>query len=281
MRFNMKKFILGLIVVSILLCISLLLAAIPYYQGIPVLNYHQINDSAHNALTVTTTQFEAQMKYLAKNGYHTITPSELADALENNAALPEKPVLITFDDGYLDNYNNAFPILKRYNMKATIFLITDYVSVYPNYLTWDKALEMQENQIDLESHTLSHVELSKTGSATETLHQLTDSKKAIEWHLKKKVDFLAYPCGSYDDETIALVKDAGYRAAFTVQYGANKPGAQMYALDRIPIFGGNSHTLLRFKLRLNCVPVLSVLNHIRTYMIRNIHPGLAAFIILP
>ena len=280
MASKIKKILLAATAICLLLIIAMFCAAWPYRSGIPVLNYHQINDSAHNALTVNSKQFEAQMKYLTDEGYHTITPYELSEAMENGSPLPEKPVVITFDDGYLDNYNNAFPILKKYNMKATIFLISDYVGVYPNYLTWDKALEMQEHQIDLESHTLNHVELTKTGSADETLHQLIDSRRAIEWHLQKKVEFLAYPCSSYNAEVEELVKQAGYRAAFTVHYGAVQPGDNMYALDRVPIFGGNSHTLLRFKLRLRCTPALIVLHSLRDQL-HSIHPALAALVPLP
>ena len=86
-------------------------------NAVPVLNYHQINDRDENALTVHTDQFEAQMKYLADNGYHTITPEDMVDAWENGTELPDKPVIITFDDGYADNYRNAYPILKKYNLK--------------------------------------------------------------------------------------------------------------------------------------------------------------------
>lgn len=280
MASKIKKLLLAAVLLCLLTSIAMVCAAWPYRDGIPVLNYHQINDFAHDALTVNSKQFEAQMKYLSDEGYHTITPYELTDAMENGSSLPDKPVLITFDDGYLDNYTNAFPILKKYHMKATIFLISDYVGVYPNYLTWDKALEMQEQQIDLESHTLNHVDLTKTGSADETLHQLIDSKQAIEWHLQKKVAFLAYPCGAYNDETKDLVRQAGYRAAFTVHYGAVQPGDDLYALDRVPIFGGSSHTLLRFKLRLRCTPALIVLHSLHNQL-HSIHPALAALVPLP
>ena len=148
-------------------------------RSVPVLNYHQINDWADNALTVHTDQFDAQMKYLADNGYTAITPAEMLDAWENHTELPEKPVIITFDDGYVDNYRNAFPILQKYNLKGTIFLISDYVSTYPNYLTWAQTEEMQESGlIDFESHTLSHMQLDST-SPEETWNQLDGSKRAL------------------------------------------------------------------------------------------------------
>ena len=89
--------------------------------GVPVLNYHQVNDEKHSALTLHVDQFREQMEYLHNQGYNTITLDQLYDYLENGSELPNKPIVITFDDGYVDNYNNALPILKEYNMKATLF----------------------------------------------------------------------------------------------------------------------------------------------------------------
>ena len=106
----------------LLLPLLLLVTAIAMFfmdtDGIPVLNYHQINDRDHNALTVSTEQFAAQMQYLTDNGYHTITGEELADALDGKIELPDNPVLITFDDGYRDNYKNAFPILGIFGVRG-------------------------------------------------------------------------------------------------------------------------------------------------------------------
>ena len=184
----------------------LLLAGITAYlwhgaaNCVPVLNYHQINDTENNALTVKVEQFDKQMQYLADNGYHTITPADMLDCWENGKQLPDKPVIITFDDGYRDNYINAFPILEKYGLKASIFLITDYVSLYPNYVTWDMAKEMQESGlIDLESHTLSHTELTGLESSEDVVRQLQESRNALQYRLGKPAFFIAYPCGSYDD----------------------------------------------------------------------------------
>ena len=249
--------------------------------GIPVLNYHQINDTEKNALTVNTEQFEAQMKYLSENGYTAITPADMLDAWENGTKLPEKPVVITFDDGYLDNYNHAFPVLEKYQLKATIFLISDYVNTYPNYLTWSDVQDMQQSGlIDFESHTLSHEELTKAPDLDEAKHQLTGSKQAIEWNLGKQVNFIAYPCGEYNDDIEQATKDAGYRAAFTVNYGLAEPGEDPFILDRVPIFGSNSHTLARFKLRLTLAPLFAPLNKVKMEL-REDHPTLASFILVP
>ena len=279
-KFNRKKLICLLALFAAAVIAAAASLAYAYRGGIPVLNYHQINSKDHNSLTVSTEQFAAQMDYLAENGYHTITPDEMADALENGTELPDNPILITFDDGYLDNYKNAFPILKQHDMTATIFLITDYVSTYPNYLTWDQAKEMQDSGIVLQSHTLSHVDL-KPLSHEDMLYQLKTSKEALEWHLQNKVHYLAYPCGSYDASVMEATREAGYRGAFTVNYGLDYCGSQMYALNRIPIFGGNSHTMLRFKMRLSMAPLVSSLEHFKTRLNKNGHTNLAAMIPIP
>jgi len=281
----MKRFLKGCLM-ALALCALLSFVCIAWMfhdtsRDVPILNYHQINDTAQNALTVNTEQFETQMKYLAEQGYHSITPSEMLDAWENGSELPEKPVIITFDDGYVDNYSNAFPILQKYNLKATIFLIPDYVNVYPNYLTWAQAAEMQRSGlIHFGSHTMNHSVLTEL-SQTELRRQLVDSKQAIEWHLKQPVTFIAYPCGAYNQQVIERTNDAGYRAAFTVNYGWASPSEKRMVMDRVPIFGSNSHTFLRFKLRLTCAPVICRVNAIKTYLENEGYTSLASLIVIP
>jgi peptidoglycan/xylan/chitin deacetylase (PgdA/CDA1 family) len=275
----MKRCLIGFIVLIVIL------AAAIWSQwdkgGVPVLNYHQINDEDFDCMTVSTENFDRQMRYLSENGYHAITPDELADWLENGTPLPAKPVVITLDDGYLDNYENAFPILKKYDMKATIFIISDFVGTYPNYLTWDTIDEMQDSGlIDFESHTLSHKELNKIDE-DELYHQLNDSKHALEWRLHKKIDILAYPCGSDDQAVLDMTKEAGYRAAFTVHYGLDHPGTDMYSLDRVPVFGGVSHPLRHFALRLHLATICAPLDHVYRQLVANGHSTIAQFIPLP
>ena len=269
---------LALILAGLAVCAYIMHSA---KDSVPVLNYHQINDRDENALTVHTDQFEAQMKYLADNGYHTITPEEMIAAWDNGTALPDKPVIITFDDGYADNYRCAFPILQKYNLRGTIFLISDFIGTYPNYLTWAQVDEMQESGlIDFESHTLSHEQLDST-SPEETWNQLDGSKKALEWHLHKEVNFLAYPCGSYDKELQQMVKKAGYKGAFTVNFGLADKWENHYILDRVPIFGCTNHTLMRFKMRLNYAPIFAPLARLHKDMYESGHTFIARFIPTP
>ncbi|MBO6291389.1 MAG: polysaccharide deacetylase family protein [Selenomonas sp.] len=251
-------------------------------NGVPVLNYHQINDRDENSLTIRTDQFEAEMKYLADNGYHTITPAELLAAWDGEGALPEKPVIITFDDGYADNYKNAYPILQKYGLKGTIFVVSDFLGTYPNYLTWPMAEEMHKSGlIDIESHTLSHAQLDQLGTREELDKQLRDSKQAIDWHLKKDVRFIAYPCGAFNEEIEASTLAAGYNGAFTVHYGLAEPSENRLQLDRVPVFGSNSHTFLRFKLRLLYAPIFGPLDELQRNLRADGHEFLARLLMVP
>lgn len=263
----------------LLMAIFLISCALAYAlfsepDGIPALNYHQINDRDENSLTITSHQFIAQMDYLKKSGYHTITAGELADALEKGSPLPEKPILLTFDDGYSDNYHVAYPILKERNMKAIIFIITDYVDQYPNYLTWDNIREMQQNHIEFGSHTLNHAELTHI-PPDDIKKQLVNSKAALEWRLSSPIEFLAYPCGFRNPAIMEQVKAAGYRAAFTVDLGRILPDDNLYELHRIPIFGGNHHELLRFKARLRCPRLAASLENLQDAIRAAGYPTLA------
>ncbi|MBQ3971791.1 MAG: polysaccharide deacetylase family protein, partial [Selenomonadaceae bacterium] len=120
-----------------------------------VLNYHKVDD-LDISLSVRPKDFDDQMRYLKENGYHTITPDEFYESLAGNFELPENPVLITFDDGYEDNYRNAYPILRKYDFKATIFVISSFLGTKEHYFTWDQAREMAENGISIQSHTVDH-----------------------------------------------------------------------------------------------------------------------------
>lgn len=199
-----------------------------------VLNYHKI-DNTFISLAVRPEDFEYQMKYLHDNGYHAISPDELYESLAGNGELPENPVLITFDDGYLDNYTNAYPILKKYGFKATIFVITSFLGKDKQYINWDQAREMNANGIDIESHTVDHK--SMTDLTDEQLRlELVESKKKAEEELGHPVDYMAYPTGTYNLHIAEMVKEAGYKAAFTIKYGNVDKASNIYALERVPVF---------------------------------------------
>lgn len=277
--FTKKVVIWGSLVLILLLGLGY--TALTYLQGVPVLNYHQVNNHDHNPLTLSDTEFEAQIKYLAKKGYTTISPDDLADYLQYGKELPPKPILITFDDGYKDNYQVAYPILKKYHFTATIFLISGFVNSYDRYLTSAQIKEMADNGFSFESHTVNHIPLTNAASDEEILNQLIKSKEAIEWSLGQKINYLAYPCGSYDQHVIDLTKKAGYRAAFTINFGRDTTNSTLYSLNRIPIFGGGTHTFLHFWLRLNFTRVFNTLQNCKTFLLNQGNTSIAGLIYIP
>ena len=249
-------------------------------DGVPILSYHQVNEIDKNEFTLTPEEFDAQMKYLVDNGYTFMLPDELLDAWENQTPLPSKPVVVTFGGGKLDMYKTVFPILQKYNAKVTLFVITDFLNLYPNYITWTQAREMQDSGlVDIESNTLNHNNLADMLSNQDIRSQLFNSKQAVEWYMKKPAPYVSYPGGQYTREVEQITRDSGYRAAFTIDYGLAHKGH--YVLPTIPIAGNNAHTFLRFKARLHGAPLIAPLNRLKNSMYRDGNGALAQYIWTP
>ncbi len=209
-----------------------------------MLNYHQVADT-NNPLAVHVSDFDTQMKFLADSGCITITPDELYAGINGEIELPPKPVLITFDDGYIDNYTNAFPILKKYKLRATIFVIPAFTSVYPGYMTWEQLKEMESKGIAIESHTLNHTKLEELPD-DEIRNELLNSKNLLEEQLGHPIEFLAYPTGTYNLHIAGIAQDVGYKGAFTIKYGVVDKGSNFFALERVPIFNTAQNTMKDF-----------------------------------
>jgi peptidoglycan/xylan/chitin deacetylase (PgdA/CDA1 family) len=198
------------------------------FQTIPILTYHRFAENCSSPLCMPTKTFELQMRYLKENGYHVITAEELVAFLEYRQGLPQKSVLITMDDGYRSVYNIAYPILKKYGFKATLFIYTSFVGVSKMAITWDQLKEMQTNGFTIGSHTIYHSDLTNPkGGESEQEHivrlkeELNGSKKIIDQKLGQDTYFLAYPFGYYDQRSIQMAKEAGYKLAMSVKRGGN------------------------------------------------------------
>lgn len=170
------------------------------FKGIPIIDYHCIDNNifGDKSMFVSPNQFEQQMKYLHDSGFTPITFEQL-----DTVSCIKKPLIITFDDGYEDNYQNAYPILKKYNFKATIFLISNAIG-HKRYLNGDE-INLMKDSIDFESHTVNHRYLTKL-SKESIESEVGDSKSALEKLLNKHVFVLAYPYGAYNMDIITLVK---------------------------------------------------------------------------
>lgn len=228
---------------------------------VPVLNYHKV-DNYHHALSIPPQEFEEQIKYLYENGYNSISPDQLMNYLKYGTDLPEKPILITFDDGYLDNYTNAYPILKKYGYTATIFLVTNLVGHDQRFLTWEQVKLMENDGFFFGSHTANHIPLTQVDSQ-KVESELIQSREEIRNKLGKPPKYFAYPTGVYNTETEEIVKKTGYEAAFTIQYGRVNSSSNLYALERIPLFKGQ-RTFQSFFIRLNGAPILERFGAIRS-----------------
>lgn len=202
--------------------------------SIPILYYHSIKSVPKNELCMSPDKFEKQIAYLSLHGYHSVTLTQLYDFFNNNGQLPEKPIVITFDDGYKDNYTTAFPILKKFSFTATVFVITSNVGHSEN-LSWSQLKDLAHNGWLVESHTVSHYDITKLDS-TKLAQELKDSKTSIEKQLGTRVDFFAYPIGRFDEKVEKAVKSAGYLMAFTTQRGWANQAIDPLLIHRVYCF---------------------------------------------
>ncbi len=192
---------------------------------VPILMYHYVSTPPEDAdiyrldLSVEPAMFRAQMQYLAENGYSTVDLYDLSLAITNKIELPAKPVIITLDDGYIDNYWNAFPVLQEFGFKATFFVVTDFVdNNNPNYMTWEMLETMAAAGMRIEPHSKNHPDLS--GRDRDFLiHQMLGSLETIEAHIGYKPRYFAYPGGRYDAMAMQILYEIGYWGAVTTQGG--------------------------------------------------------------
>lgn len=207
---------------------------------IPILMYHAICESSSKAgkFVITKNAFEDDLKYLKAAGYNTISFSELIDFVENNVPLPENPIMLTFDDGYYNNYCYAYPLLKEYNAKATISIIGKYTDLYseiseenPNYshITWEQAREMCDSGlVEIQNHSYnSHTTdngrngtKKKNGEsiAAYTEYIYSDIGKLQE-EINKNLGYtptvFAYPFGSVSEASYDILKQMGFKATLS------------------------------------------------------------------
>lgn len=209
-------------------------------SGVPILCYHSIADDAstNGPITLSKDKFKEHLQLISDEGYTTLTISQLNNYILNNKAIPEKSVVITFDDGYMNNYTNAFPLLKEFNMNATMFVISGYSitnnAPHSGFMTAKEIKEMSDYGIDIQSHTVSHFELA-TLPYEQQLKELTDSKITIEKLTGKPVNSIAYPLGSYNEDSKKACLDAGYSMAFTIKRGYANRDDNQFELNRICI----------------------------------------------
>lgn len=213
---------------------------------IPILMYHHLNTLASNASetlrtwTVAPEQFAAQLDYLQARGFHTITFKQLVDFFERGAPLPEHPIILTFDDAWIDHYTVAYPELSRRKMVGVFFVPTNYADAGGKLLmNWAQVQEMDRDGMEIGAHTISHEDLTKT-NLQEARRQLVVGKERIEEKLGHPIVSLSYPFGAYNPRIVAETGAAGYQAAVILCCGYKQQSDMLLMLPRIRISYGDS-----------------------------------------
>lgn len=229
---------------------------------IPVLIYHHVNANSGDTVTVTPDVFAAQLKFLHDEGYQTLSADELCEFVTGTKRFAGKVVVITFDDGWLDNYLYAVPLLSKYQFKATFFIITARVDAaslkerlatadIPDHnsakqliangaaeqvvLPWDMIKKLAESGFyRFYSHTVTHRSCGNL-PPLEVQVELIESKARIEQELGKRCDYLCWPYGSFSADTVSAAKNAGYKAVFTTIDGFCASGSDPYMIQRIEV----------------------------------------------
>jgi len=217
---------------------------------VPILMYHYISeppagsDAIRTDLSVTPERFDEQLAYLKSAGYTTISLNDLVRALTVGAPLPERPIVLTFDDGYRDAYEHAYPLLTKYGYAGTFFLITSYIDQgHPEYLTWPQVSEMAAAGMSMEAHGYTHDAMEGRGRDY-LIWQMLGSKEAIEERTGEIVRCFCYPSGHYDEEAMQVLHELGYWAATTTLFGHEHSSESLFDLERVRVHG--DYTLPRF-----------------------------------
>ena len=185
----------------------------------PILVYHSVlpyypGESAFKKdYDVEPAMFEQQMLYLIDNGYQAVSLDDLAEHLINGLPMPKKSFVMTFDDGWQNQYTYALPILKKYNLTATFFIYTNPVGRSPIFMNWNEIKDLDSSGMTIGDHTESHLYLSPDLDDKTLRKEIIESKKIIESHLNKEIYFFAYPFYHDTPEAAAIVKEAGFKAA--------------------------------------------------------------------
>lgn len=210
---------------------------LPSKISIPVLNYHSVTIDPGNVVVISPAKLEEQLIYLHDHGYTPVSLTTFISLIEGKdvEAAPEKPILLTFDDGYVDNYEQAMPLLAKYSFPATLF-ISPGMSDQEGYLNWEQIKKLQEAGWDIQPHGMTHPHLPQL-SADQQAFEILEARKQIEEKLGTKADVYCYPYGEFNKTTLKLLKDHGFRYAFTIEQGNATNQQPPYLLKRLFING--------------------------------------------
>jgi peptidoglycan/xylan/chitin deacetylase (PgdA/CDA1 family) len=212
----------------------------PGSVNVPILTYHSVRPHTPNQsplqkyYDVAPESFIKQMQYLQDRGYAVIGLDYLATALEQNIILPQKSVVLTFDDGWRSQYAYAFPILRKHNYTATFFVFTDAIG-QDYFLTWDQVRVMNNAGMTIGGHTKSHPYLAGIRDPEALREEITGGKHIIEDQIGQNIYLFAYPYGYYTNQIIGIVKDAGYRVARSTYKGIGHSRDDLFKLSSVEV----------------------------------------------
>lgn len=217
---------------------------------IPIIMYHYVEyvkddgDLIRKRLNIAPSLFEGHLKALRLANYETYFVKDIPDILDNSINYSTKSAVLTFDDGYEDFYSVVFPLLKKYHMRATVYVIYDYIG-NAGFLSEKQMKELAEsNLVEIGSHTLDHVYLKQSPKIYAD-KQIVESKIKLENMLGIKINTFAYPYGAFNEDNIKVVKNAGYTAAVSVISGEMQSKDNLFYLSRIRPGLFTPHTLIR------------------------------------
>ncbi len=198
--------------------------------------YHRFGDDRYPSTNTTIKDFEEQLKYLANNHYQTYTIEQL---IKGNIDTIKPVVFLTVDDGFLSFYINAFPLLKKYNCKATVFINTESIG-WSDYMNWDQIKELVKAGIQVGSHSHAHpyfLNTAKDEREQKFIKDLELSEKSFEDNLGFIPAVYVYPYGEFDNNMEQILKQRGYKVAFAQNSGVWDNNSNLYAIPRFPASG--------------------------------------------
>jgi peptidoglycan/xylan/chitin deacetylase (PgdA/CDA1 family) len=218
---------------------------------VPILMYHQVamlgSSPVGDLNFVSPKAFAHHMDFLRDNGYHVLSLSDLVEGMQKSRMFTRKTVVITFDDGYEDNYTNAFPILLKHEFPATVFVISDAVGT-PGFATWEQLKIMDQAGFTTGSHTRHHPYLPNLKNDAQLEDEIINSRKILEKNFGKPIEYFSYPSGGFSEHIKSIVKKAGYKSACTTNRGYDRFNLDVYQLNRIRLNDDDNDLVLFAKL---------------------------------
>lgn len=236
-----------------------------FKKYVPILMYHRIANIPNDRNALSPEKFKEQLDYLKQNNFTTITMKMLYDYYHKNISLPNKPVLITFDDGYTDNFTKALPLLLERNMTAVVFPIANWIGQKNLWEDFHKEITTTMNipqlrdwsrfGMEIGSHTLTHPFLSKCKSNI-LFDEIHESKKFLENQFSIPIKFFCYPYGDFNQNVLSTISSSGYLAAFAIFENVPLWNINLYALPRIPIPA--TQKMWEFKLKVSSIHIIFI-----------------------